>query len=143
MSYLNQLDQMLDAEYRLVTIESDDIDRVLDLFSQLTRFSNKAFYFWENNVGMHRLGASHITLPHTQTASDILTHIESSKHYGVYLLDNFNTLLKDKEIVKRLKDIAEDEFEKVIILLDEHIQLPKSLKQFTLRSKHKIKNRLN
>jgi len=140
MSYLNQLDQMLDAEYRLVTIESDDIERVLDLFTQLTRFSNKAFYFWKNNAGMHRLGASHITLPHTQSANDILTHIENSKHYGVYLLDDFNILLKDKEIVARLKNLAEDEYEKVIILLGEHIQLPKSLKNNTLRSKHKIKN---
>jgi len=139
MSYLNQLDQMLDAEYRLVTIESDDIERVLELFTQLTRFSNKAFYFWKSNSGMHRLGASHITLPHTQSASDILTHIENSKHYGVYLLDDFNVLLKDKEIVSRLKSMAEDEYEKVIILLGENIQLPKSLKQYTLRSKHKIK----
>lgn len=140
MSYLNQLDQMLDAEYRLVTIESDDIDRVLELFAQLTRFSNKAFYFWQNNSGMHRLGASHITLPHTQSISDILTHIENSKHYGVYLLDDFNNLLKNKEIVSRLRNLAEDEYEKVIILLGDHIQLPKSLKQHTLRSKHKIKN---
>ncbi len=139
MSYLNQLDQMLDAEYRLVTIESDEIERVLELFTQLTRFSNKAFYFWKDKVGMHRLGASHITLPHTQSAGDILTHIESSKHYGVYLLDDFNTLLKDKEVVGRLKNMAEDEYEKVIILLGENIQLPKSLKQYTLRSKHKIK----
>ena len=140
MSYLNQLDQMLDAEYRLVTIESDDIDRILELFTQLTRFSNKAFYFWQDNIGMHRLGASHITLPHTQSASDILTHIENSKHYGVYLLDDFNSLLKNKEIVSRLKNIAEDDYEKVIILLGENIQLPKSLKQHTLRSKHKVKN---
>lgn len=139
MSYLNQLDQMLDAEYRIVTIESADIDRVLELFTQLTRFSNKAFYFWKNDVGMHRLGASHIILPHTQSESDILTHIESSKHYGVYLLDDFNELLKNKEVVNRLKNIAEAEFEKVIILLGENIQLPKSLKQYTLRSKHKIK----
>jgi len=140
MSYLNQLDQMLDAEYRLVTIESDDIERVLELFSQLTRFSNKAFYFWQNNAGMHRLGASHITLPNTQSIEDILTHIESSKHYGVYLLDDFNDLLKNKQIVSRLKSIAEDEFEKVLILLGENIQLPKTLKQYTLRSKHKVKN---
>jgi len=140
MSYLNQLDQMLDAEYRLVTIESDDLDRVLDLFTQLTRFSNKAFYFWKDNTGMHRLGASHIILPHTQSCDDLLTHIESSKHYGVYLLDDFNALLKNKTIVSRLRNLARDECEKVIILLGESIQLPKSLKQYTLRSKHQIKN---
>ncbi len=139
MSYLNQLDQMLDAEYRLVTIESEETERVLELFTQLTRFSNKAFYFWQDNIGMHRLGASHIILPHTKSSSDILTHIESSKHYGVYLLDDFNDLLKNKEIVGRLKKIAEDEYEKVIILLGSNIQLPKSLKQHTLRSKHRLK----
>ncbi|VAW93572.1 hypothetical protein MNBD_GAMMA22-786 [hydrothermal vent metagenome] len=139
MSYLNQLDQMLDAEYRLVTIESEETERVLELFTQLTRFSNKAFYFWQNNIGMYRLGASHIVLPHTKSPDDILTHIDSSKHYGVYLLDDFNDLLKNKDIVNRLKKIAEDDYEKVIILLGANIQLPKSLKQHTLRSKHRLK----
>ena len=57
MNYLDQLDQMLDANFRIVSIETYDPERVTDLFTQLSRFSNKAFYMWEEEQGLHRIGA--------------------------------------------------------------------------------------
>ncbi|MCW9024618.1 MAG: hypothetical protein OQK73_08030, partial [Gammaproteobacteria bacterium] len=68
MEYLTQLEKILDSKYRLVTIETYDTDRVVDLFTQLSRFSNKAFYMALPEEGMHRLGAAHITIPRTQAA---------------------------------------------------------------------------
>ena len=44
MNYLEQLEKMLELKHRLIAIETDDPERVADLFTELSRFSSKAFY---------------------------------------------------------------------------------------------------
>lgn len=139
MNYLDQLDHMLDANFRLVSIETYDPERVTDLFTQLSRFSNKAFYLWEANQGLHRIGASHIKIPRTVEPRELLTHIDSSKHYGVYILRDFNASLEDEKNIQSLIKIASGDVNKVVVLLSDFIDLPKSLKPFTLRSKHQMR----
>lgn len=139
MNYLDQLDQMLDANFRIVSIETYDPERVTDLFTQLSRFSNKAFYLWQPTQALHRIGASHITIPRTTTARELLTHIESSKHFGVYILRDFNQSLEDEKNIQALMKIASGDVSKVVVLLSDFIDLPKGLKPFTLRSKHQMR----
>ena len=139
MNYLDQLDQMLDANFRLVSIETYDPQRVTDLFTQLSRFSNKAFYFWEDNQGLHRVGAAHIKIPRTTTAKELLNHIENSKHFGVYILRDFNKAMEDEKNIQLLLKIASGDINKVVIFLSDYIELPKALKPFTLRSKHQMR----
>ena len=139
MNYLDQLDQMLDANFRLVSIETYDPQRVTDLFTQLSRFSNKAFYLWEDNQGLHRVGASHIKIPRTTTAKELLNHIENSKHFGVYILRDFNKAMEDEKNIQLLLKIASGDINKVVIFLSDYIDLPKALKPFTLRSKHQMR----
>lgn len=139
MNYLDQLDQMLDANFRIVSIETYDPERVTELFTQLTRFSNKAFYLWQPERGLHRIGASHITIPRTNSAREVLTHIDGSKHFGVYILRDFNESMEDDKNVQALMKIASGEVNKVVVLLSDFIDLPKGLKPFTLRSKHQMR----
>ena len=139
VNYLDQLDKMLDADYRLVSMETYDVSRVQDLFTQITRFSNKAFYAWEPGVGMHRIGASHITIPRTQTIDDLLTHINNSKHFGVYVINGLTDELEDQKVVDQLQKLVNSAIPKVVILLGEFIALPKQLKPYTLRSKHQMR----
>lgn len=139
MTYLEQLEKMLEMKHRLVTIETDDPDRVADLFTELSRFSNKAFYMSQAYQGLHRIGAAHITIPRTQTAKDLLEHIEAVQHYGVYILRDFNHALQDPQVVSLVKRILAGDVEKVILLLGEYIDLPKDLKPYSLRSKHQMK----
>ena len=139
MNYLDQLDQMLDANFRIVSIETYDPERVATLFTQLSRFSNKAFYLWDEAEGLHRIGASHIKIPRTATARELLAHIESSKHFGVYILRDFNGPLADEKHIQQLLKIASGDVNKVVVLLSDFIDLPKSLKPFTLRSKHQMR----
>jgi len=128
MNYLDQLDQMLDANFRIVSIETYDPERVAELFTQLSRFSNKAFYQWQPEQGLHRIGAR-----------ELLTHIEASKHFGVYILRDFNQSMEDDKNIQSLMKIACGEVNKVVVLLSDFIDLPKGLKPFTLRSKHQMR----
>jgi len=139
MNYLTQLEQMLESGYRLVSIETYDTDRVSDLFTQLSRFSNKAYYMSEPDASMYRIGASHIAIPRTQDTTDLLEHIDGSQHFGIFILRDFNHALENKENVKLLHKIATSDIDKVVLLLSESLDLPKALKPYTLRSKHQMK----
>lgn len=140
MDYLEELDKMFDAKYRLVTIETEEPRRVENLIGQLSRFSNKAYYHSRPGQGMCRFGASHIEIPRTTEPKDLLTHIEISRHFGVYILEDFQPALENRQIINQLIDIVTGDIDKVVVLLSEHIDLPEDLKPFTLRSKHKLRN---
>ncbi|MFO8024036.1 hypothetical protein [Thiohalophilus sp.] len=139
MNYLQQLEKILDSRFKVVSIETYDTDRVSELFTQLSRFSNKAFYMHLPDEGLHRLGAAHITIPRTRTPLELLEHIENTPHFGIYILRDFRAALEDKKVVDKLKQIGAGDKRKVVILLSEYIELPRELKPYTLRSKHQIK----
>lgn len=139
MIYQQQLEKVLEMKHRLIAIETDDPERVVDLFTDLARFSNKAFYMNQNDEGLHRIGSSHITIPRTQLAKDLLEHIEAVPHFGVYILRDFNSALDDPQVISVFKRIIAGDAEKVVILLGEYIDLPNDLKLYTLRSKHQMK----
>ena len=139
MDYLNHLEKILESRYHLISIESYDTERVLDLFLQLSRFSNKAFYQASANEGMQRIGTSHITIPRTQNTKEQLEHIEASKHYGVFIIRDIGDELENPQIIKLLKNIATGDKPKVVILLSEYLDLPRQLKPYILRSKHQLK----
>lgn len=139
MDYLNQLEKILESKYRLISIESYDTERVLDLFLQLSRFSNKAFYLANPNEGMSRMGASHITIPRTQSIKEQLEYIEASKHYGVFIIRDIGEELENSKNITLLINIATSSTPKVVILLSEYLDVPRQLKPYILRSKHQLK----
>ena len=139
MNYLDQLDKMFDAQYRLITIETYDPQRVEELIGQLSRFSNKAYYLSKPGHGLTRIGAAHIEIPRTKLPSELLTHILEARHFGIYILSDFHPALEQQTIVNQLHEIINDEVNKVVVMIGEHITLPESLKPYTMRSKHKVK----
>lgn len=143
MDYLNRLDKILSGKYRLVSMESYDVERVLEVLNRLSRRSSKALYTWSPGEGMRRLGATHVPLPQTDTPGGLLKHIADSRHFGVYVLRDFNDALQEKSNQGLLKQIAEDESSpKVVMLLGEQVILPKALKPLTLRSRHQSRELL-
>ena len=140
MNYLTQLEDILDSNFKLFSMETYDTDRVIDILTQLSRFSNKAFYMSYPQEGLHRLGAAHITIPRTKTAKELLEHIDASPHYGVYILKDFNYALDDEKAIELLIKIATGDARKAVLMLSEYIELPRSLKPYTMRAKHQVKN---
>ena len=139
MEYLNQLEKMIESGHRFITMETYEVDRVCDLLLELSRFNAKPYYLAEPEKAMHRLGASHIGIPKTQKPNDLLEHIESAQHYGVYILKNYAEILEDEDIIEDLISITTGDIHKVVLLVAEHITLPDQLKPFTVRSKHQMK----
>ena len=75
MEYLNQLEKMLESGHRIITMESYEVDRLCDLFLEMSRFSPKPYYLAQPEQAMHRLGASHIGIPKTNKPEDLMEHI--------------------------------------------------------------------
>lgn len=140
MDYLQHLEKILESKYRLVAIETYDTDRVHDLFVQLSRFSNKAYYVATPDDGMHRIGASHIQIPRTSTPKEQLEHINKNKHYGLYILRDYSDVIQEKGNIELLKEIGTSRDPKCVVILSEYVDLPRELKPYTMRSKHQMKN---
>ncbi len=140
MEYLNQLEKMLESGHRIITMESYEVDRVCDLFLELSRFSSKPYYLAQPEQAMHRLGASHIGIPKTNKPEDLMEHIEAAQYFGIYILRNYTEILDDTDMVEDLISIATGDTHKVVVMIAEHIKLPNQLIPYTVRSKHQMKN---
>ena len=140
MTYLNQLEKMLESGNRVITMESYEVDRVCDLLLELSRFSTKPYYLARPEQPMHRLGASHIGIPKTNKPDDLMEHIEASQHFGIYILRSYTEILDDDDFVEDLINIATGDTHKVVIMVAEHIKIPPKLKPYVARSKHQMKD---
>ena len=58
MEYLNQLEKMLESGHRIITMESYEVDRVCDLFLELSRFSSKPYYLAQPEIP--KIGRAHV-----------------------------------------------------------------------------------
>ena len=140
MEYLNQLEKMIESGHRIITMESYEVERVCDLFLELSRFSSRPYYLAQPEVPMHRLGAPHIGIPKTNKPEDLMEHIEATQHFGIYILRNYTEILEDADMVEDLINIATGDIHKVVVMVAQHIKLPNQLKPYAVRSKHQMKN---
>lgn len=137
MDYLDQLERILDGKYRLISMETYDVERVIDLFSRGGRYSSKALYLWTDQEGLRRLGNAHVPMPRTQTPRGVLEQIAASPHFGVYILRDFNDALQETGNQSLLQQIAgTEESAKVVMFLGEQVVLPEALRPLTLRARH-------
>lgn len=139
--YLNPIEKMLDSGYRIITMESYEVDHVCDLFLELSRYSKKPFYLAQPEQPLFRLGASHILIPKTKLPEDLMEHIESSQHFGIYILRNYTEILDDEDMVEDLINIAMGDTHKIVVMVAEYIKLPAQLKRYAIQSKHQSKEK--
>lgn len=139
--YLNPIEKMLDSGYRIITMESYEVDHLCDLFLELSRSSKKPFYLAQPEQPLFRLGASHIEIPKTKLPEDLMEHIESSQHFGIYILRSYTEILENEDMVEDLINIALGDTHKIVVMVAEHIKLPAQLKRYAVQSKHQSKEK--
>ena len=141
MGELQQIEQLVQSNFRLVAIETHHEERIIALFKRLGLTTGRAVYEWSADEGIYRLGYEHIVIPRTRRAADALDYIHASIHFGVYLLQDFSPALQDTHTVELLKKIAgaSDKPQHLIILVDDTTTIPAELKPFTVRVKHALR----
>lgn len=121
------LEKLISAGYKLITLETDSPEQTLNDFRPMVR-EGKAIYLWEQDNGLRRMEASHISIPKTTSPEMVLNHIKQSKLYGIYLLVGFSAELGNRSLFPAMNQIADDENTKqIVIFIDSHFDFPHAL----------------
>ncbi len=142
MARRQPIEQLGQADFRLIAIETTTPERVMEMFRSFSRRTGKAVYHWTAEEGMFRIGGfEHIIIPHTRRPTDVLDYIASNSLYGVYLLRGVMSALEDKRCIAGLRRIAElrDGTPRLMVLLDEKITLPPELQNLSAHVKHGLR----
>jgi len=137
------IQRVLDSNYHLAAIETDDSDRLIALFKRVTLTTGRAVYHWSADAGLYRLGVEHIFIPRTRTPADVLAYVSASRHYGVYLLQNFDTALHKASVQRLLDEIAglDDGVKRLVILVGPRIDIPEGLRKRVAFIRHNVRPR--
>lgn len=137
------IQRVLDSNYHLAAIETDESDRLIALFKRLTLTTGRAVYQWSADAGLYRLGVEHIFIPRTRAPADVLAYVSASRHYGIYLLQDFDNALGKASIQRMLDDIAglDDGVKRLVILVGPSISIPESLRTRVAFIRHNVRPR--
>lgn len=144
MDATNTIQRVIDSNYRLAALETGESERLLALFKRITLTTGRAVYHWMPTSGLYRLGVDHILIPRTQAPGDVLAYIAASRHYGIYLLEQFDDALAKNSIQRALMEISErdDTIRRLVILMGENLELPApELRRRTAIIRHNVRPR--
>jgi hypothetical protein len=122
-------------------METPDQERLMTVFKRLTLTTGRAVYDWSPKDGLYRLGIEHIFIPRTRAPFDVLSYILSSRHYGVYLLRDFDEALGKPTVERHLTKLVEkdDGVRRLVFLMGQQVPAPASLWPHIARIRHSIR----
>jgi SpoVK/Ycf46/Vps4 family AAA+-type ATPase len=104
---MEELGLLLKSRYPIVTVESHEEDRLVALLAALCRELNLAFFTWSVTDGLCR-HAREQPVYETQEPLKALQHIDAARIPAAYLLRDFHPYLSDPRLVRRLREIAQE-----------------------------------
>ncbi len=138
MEEISSLEQLIESEHRVALIETASAEPIFEQFKRIALTTGRAIYGWNPEHGLYRLGVSHIFIPRTRTPVDVLAYISSSRHYGVYLLNDFGDALAKPAVQRQLQNIVEkaDNVRRLVILTGQRMQPGSELAPHVVRLRH-------
>ncbi|WP_290651859.1 hypothetical protein [Aquisalimonas sp.] len=135
---IENLNKVIELESRLATIETDVPERIVDGFKRLTLATGRAVYGWSPNDGLYRLGSERLFIPHTRGLSDALRYIAASRHYGIYLIRDFQDVLEKASVQRGFHRILaqDDGVRRLVLLVGSNVTIPVALKGHIARVRH-------
>jgi hypothetical protein len=138
---LQRIDKLTEQRYPLVYFDTLRSAHVTDKFKSLSLATTKAIYHWTPDNGLYRMDASHIMIPRTQSPRHLLELIYGTRHFGVYLLSNFEEALKEQRNIDLLKKIIAGykDKPKMIILMGNEMDIPAELRPLVAHIRHTMR----
>lgn len=129
MDEKQSLEQVIDSNYRVAVLETADLLGLVATLKRLTLTSGRAVYDWSSEHGLYRLGIEHIFIPRTRAPVDVLAYITSSRHYGIYLLRDFDEALSRPIVERQLLKLLDkqDDVRRLVLLAGKSVQLPAAI----------------
>lgn len=141
MDATNTLQQIIDSTNRIAALKTQETDRLLALFKRYSLTTGQAVYDWTSQSGLYRIGVEHIFIPHTRTPADVLAYIAASRHYGIYLLREFEPALTKPSIQGRLCSLCDidDGIRRLVLLIGAYSHLPEALQGRITAVRHNVR----
>ncbi len=134
MEERQNLEQVIDSDFRIAVVDTSEPDQLLAHFKRLSLTTGRAVYDWSAEHGLYRLGIEHIFIPRTRTPGDVLAYITSSRHFGIYLLRDFGGALDKPTVERQLAKFLEkqDGIRRLIVLFGTDVRVPASAAAHTV-----------
>lgn len=129
----HDLELLIHGHVPIITIETHEENRALNLLKKATLKSFLPTFKWTVTDGIQRLDLSLDPQRHVSDPQDALKHIRSSGLQAAYILVDFEPYLNDPINIRLLKEIAMmfDGDKGKLILLSHSIELPGNLKSLS------------
>ncbi|MDT8408881.1 MAG: AAA family ATPase [Wenzhouxiangellaceae bacterium] len=114
----------------LISIETRDEPRALELFRHVSRETLRPLFLWTAARGLRRLDRdSGLDGTFTQ-ALELLRHIDQRRDIGIFILADFQGYLEDPVIVRLMREISrhDDPGGATLVLVGTPIDLPETLR---------------
>ena len=132
MQDLHDIKTLIQQGNRLITIESLEEPRILQLLTRLGIEIGYPMQIWSHSDGLRRLGfGSDVSLADSQSPDIALAHIKGQTESAGYVFCDLHPFLDKALIVRLIKDVVwqAENTQKVIILVGPEMNLPKELKR--------------
>jgi SpoVK/Ycf46/Vps4 family AAA+-type ATPase len=135
MSDLGDLELVVRSRVPLITVQTREEPRLVELFRRVARRQGLPLYRWMASEGLRRLDGDHPPQRIHREPADALAHIRSLSAAGIFLLLDFHPYLKDPLVVRLLRDIAQrqEHTGQTLVLASPQLALPRELSHHAAR----------
>lgn len=133
MQELNDLELLLRSNTSLLTIESLEEPRIVQLFTRLAMRLEQSAWQWTVTEGLQRLEMRSKPIEETRDPTNVLKHIKGLSGKGLFLLLDFHPYLGEPLNVRLLKEIAQDyeNAARTLVLISHALDIPPELRHLS------------
>ncbi len=143
MEELRDLEITLNSRTPIIVIESKEELRVIELFTRLGMRLQHPLFRWSITDGLQRLEIDYDPQQSASDPDEVLKHIKSLTHPGIFVLLDYHPYLSDPIHVRLIKEIAQQykRIPRTLVFLSHEFQIPSELKHLTARFRLKMPER--
>jgi SpoVK/Ycf46/Vps4 family AAA+-type ATPase len=141
----NDLKLLIKSKNPIITIETHEESRAIQLITQLAIHFSKPIFGWDRVDGIKRADLAHdlAEIEDSKEPLDALKHIKSVPRPSIFILCDFHPYFENEpKIVRLVKEIAQDHHLKshTLIFVSHQIDLPAEVKRFSAKFKLALPN---
>jgi len=134
----NDLRMLIKSRNPIITIETHEEKRAMELITQLAIHFNKPIFGWDRVDGIKRIDLAHdlAEIEDSKEPLAALKHIKSVQRPGIFILCDFHPYFENEpKIVRLVKEIAIEHHKKshTLIFVSHQIDLPAEVKRFSAK----------
>jgi SpoVK/Ycf46/Vps4 family AAA+-type ATPase len=143
MGDLTDLELVLRSGTPILTVETHEERRALDMFRRLAIKLNRPLFAWSITEGLQRMDLELDAQAHNSDPASVLRHIKSSGLDAIYLMLDFHPYIDEPVHVRLIREIAHDyrTTGKTLVFVSHDLDIPAELHKQSARFDLALPNR--